>query len=95
MPAVVLKTSKTYVLSHYMLHLVLSYGRELIASPDHLLIDGRKVKDLSINQPYDGAYVVSKNLIPYKDEFTYDILPNEETGFYWANGILIGSTLKE
>lgn len=26
--------------------------------------------------------------------FTYDILPASETGFYWANGILVGSTLK-
>jgi len=49
MPAFVLKNSKTYVLSLYMLHVIFSDGRELIASPGHLLIDGRKVKDLSIN----------------------------------------------
>ena len=24
---------------------------------------------------------------------TYDVLPSGETGFYWANGVLLGSTL--
>src|SRR3989442_783087 len=25
--------------------------------------------------------------------YTYDLLPSGDTGFYWANGILVGSTL--
>ncbi len=28
------------------------------------------------------------------DDYTYDILPSGSTGAYWANGILLGSTLR-
>jgi len=30
----------------------------------------------------------------YAGEKTYDLLPAGDTGVYWANGILLGSTLK-
>jgi hypothetical protein len=32
-------------------------------------------------------------LFPYDHPATYDLLPSGATGFYWADGILIGSTL--
>jgi hypothetical protein len=31
--------------------------------------------------------------LPYAGTTTYDLRPSGDTGFYWANGILIGSTL--
>jgi hypothetical protein len=37
--------------------------------------------------------VVSVLVVPYTEPFTYDILPDSETGVYFAAGAAIGSTL--
>ena len=92
---VVEKVSKTKVPStHKVVHLILSDGRELFASPGHLSVAGHKVGELAVGDLYDGATVASANLVPYTEKFTYDILPTGETGFYYANGTLLGSTLR-
>jgi hypothetical protein len=31
--------------------------------------------------------------VPYEGSATYDLLPSGDTGLYWADGILLGSTL--
>ncbi len=91
---VVTKTSKVPVLpTHRMVHLVLNDGRELFVSPGHPTTDGRSVGDLMSGNLYDGVSVVSAIRVSYNESATYDILPSGDTGFYWANGILIGSTL--
>lgn len=92
---VITKTSKVPVPStHQMVHLVLNDGRELFVSPGHPIIDERTVGNLEPGDPYDGVFVVSTKRVPYGENATYDILPSGDTGFYWANGILIGSTLR-
>lgn len=89
------KTSKVPVPpTHQMVHLVLNDGRELFVSPGHPTIDSRAVGDLLPGELYDGVLVVSTERVSYGDGATYDILPSGATGFYWANGILIGSTLR-
>ncbi len=91
---IVIKTSKVSVPpTHQMVHLVLDDGRELFVSPGHPTIDGDVVGNLIPNDFYDGARVVSSNRVTYDDSNTFDILPSGDTGFYWANGILVGSTL--
>ena len=88
------KTSKVPVpLTHQMVHLILNDGRELFVSLGHPIIDGRTVGDLASGDIYDGVSVVSTERVSYGESATYDILPSGDTGFYWANGILIGSTL--
>lgn len=90
----VAKTSKVSVPpTHQMVHLVLDDGRELFVSPGHPTIDGRNVGDLVQGDLYDGASVASVKRVSYGERATYDVLPSGETGFYWANGILLGSTL--
>lgn len=79
--------------SHKVVHLVLKDGRDVWVSPDHPTILGARVGDLRIGEVYDGASILSIDLVPYWDKKTYDLLPNSETGEYWANGILLGSTL--
>ncbi|MEI8103399.1 MAG: hypothetical protein WCG84_00640 [Candidatus Moraniibacteriota bacterium] len=79
--------------THQMVHLVFEDGRELFVSPGHPTTDGRHISDLTANELYDGSVIVSINHTSYDEGATYDILPSGETGFYWANGILIGSTL--
>ena len=92
---VVAFTSKTLVLpDHKMVNLILSDGRTLLVSPGHPTFDGRKIGDLIPGDVYDGARVVSIERVPYSDGYTYDILPSGETGFYFANGILLDSTLR-
>ncbi len=95
MVGVVMKTSRVPAPpAHEMVHLILNDSRELFASFGHPIIDGRIVGDLAAGDLYDGASVASAKRVPYGNSATYDILPSGDTGFYWANGILLGSTLR-
>jgi hypothetical protein len=92
----VLLTVKTRVPPlHQAVHLRLSDGRELYASPGHPTTDGRFLGTLAVGDGLDGARVIGADLEPAEEECTYDILPEGETGGYWANGILLKSTLFE
>jgi hypothetical protein len=42
----------------------------------------------------DDAEVTSVAEVPYDSGSTYDLLPSGDTGLYWANGILLQSTLR-
>ena len=91
----ILKTSKTPVPStHQMMHVVLDDGREVFASPGHPVGDGRIFNDLSVGQTLHGNQIITAEKISYDKDYTYDILPLGHTGLYFANSILIGSTLK-
>ncbi len=79
--------------THLMVHLELSDGRELWASPGHPTADGRHVGDLRIGDMLDGARVTLAERVAYGKGSTYDLLPAGGTGRYWADGILLGSTL--
>ena len=79
--------------THQMVHLVLDDGRDLLVSPGHPTTDGRTVGDLKADEAYDGSKIVSAMRVPYGESATYDLLPSGDTGFYWANGMLIDSTL--
>jgi hypothetical protein len=93
--AKILRTSRVPVpANHQVVHVILSDGRELWASPGHPTADGQELGDLDVGARLDGARVVTLERLPYERTATYDILPSGDTGFYWANGILIGSTLK-
>lgn len=69
-------------------------NRMLLLSLGHPTVDGRTAADLAPGALYEGARVVSSDLILYNNEATYDLLPSGETGFYFANGIPLGSTLR-
>ena len=91
----VVKTSKAPVSpKHQIVHIIFDDGRELYVSPGHPTIDGRTFGDLIVNDLYNNARVIASELVAYDGEATYDVLPSGETGFYWANGILIDSTLR-
>jgi hypothetical protein len=80
--------------THRVVHLVLRDGRSLDVSPGHPLADGRPVGSVRAGDLVDGAVVASMTLQPYAGGATFDVLPAGPAGTYWANGILIGSTLK-
>lgn len=92
----VIKVSQTAVpKTHHVIHLVLLDKREVWVSLNHPTADGHTVQELQKGESYDSTPVQSTELIPYWDAYTYDILPDSSTGYYWANGILLGSTLKK
>ena len=78
---------------HRMVHLVLADGRELFVSPGHRTADGRQVGTLSVGDALDGSTIASLELVPYASLRTYDLRPAGATGFYWADGILLASTI--
>ena len=91
----IIKINKVFVgNAHRMIDLKMSDGRELFVSPNHPTYDGRVIANLKVGETYDGSTVESIELVPYKYQYTYDILPDSFTGDYFANGILVGSTLK-
>lgn len=79
--------------NHRVVHIRLSDGRELWASAGHPTADSRVFADLQVHDPLDGAQITQIEILPYTGTVTYDVLPSGDTGFYWANGVLIGSTL--
>lgn len=94
-PTIILKIGKTPVpLTHKMVHLVLDNDRELFASQGHPTADGRIFGNVRSGDIIDNSYVKSVEIVPYGEGYTYDLLPSGDTGFYWANKILVGSTLK-
>lgn len=92
--APVLKVARVPVSAgHVLVHLVLQDGRELWASPGHPTGDGRILAELRPGDLLDGSRVLGAALDPYPGPATYDLLPAGATGYYWADGILMGSTL--
>jgi hypothetical protein len=79
---------------HVMVHMVLTDGRELLVSPGHKTAEGRPAGALKAGDALDGSAIRIWELVPYSGERTYDLLPAGPTGHYWANGILMSSTLK-
>jgi hypothetical protein len=90
----ILKTSSTAVPAGFkVIKLRLADGRTLTASPGHpssAMIPLSAYKNSDI---LDGSVIVRLEQESYDGNFTYDLLPAGPTGFYIANGILIGSTL--
>lgn len=94
-PGVILQVGSVRVpATHQVIHVILSDGRELWASPGHPTADGRRLADLNVGDMLDGAFVMVAERLRYQNTATFDILPSGGTGYYWANGVLLGSTLR-
>ncbi len=76
-----------------IVHIILQDGRQLYASPAHPTADGRTLGELNVGGILDNSVITLAELVPYSLGYTYDLLPSGDTGFYWANNILVGSTL--
>jgi hypothetical protein len=94
MPASIIKVSKVTAVNHEVCRLVFDDGTGLDISPGHALADGRLFGSLRTGDLIAGRRVIKASLVPYKYNFTYDILPDSVSGFYYANGLLVKSTLK-
>ena len=78
---------------HRLVELVLGDGRTLRASPGHPVADGRPIGDLAPGEAVDGSTVVSAERVASGSR-TWDVLPSGPTGTYWADGVLLRSTLR-
>lgn len=91
--AIVIETNRTSVpASFQMTRIRLSDGRTVTASPRHPTAEGRILGDYHVDDTLNGALIVAVEHVSYNG-YTYDILPSGTTGLYWANGILLQSTL--
>lgn len=78
---------------HRVVRVRLSDGRTVTASPGHPTGDGRRFGSLGAGDILDGSTIASVDTVPYGGGRTYDLLPAGPTGRYWADGVLLGSTL--
>ena len=70
-------------------------GRSVSASPGHPTAEGRPLGEYQVGDALDRGWVIAVEHISYNGGATYDILPAGPTGLYWANGILLKSTLSD
>jgi hypothetical protein len=92
--APVIETSKTSVPLDFRITLLkLSDGREIKASAGHPTADGRPLGGYRVGDLLDGSIVIVLEQVAYQNTATYDIKPSGVSGAYWANGILLKSTL--
>ena len=78
---------------HHMVEVRLTTGRVLSISPSHPTADGRTFANLAKGDMLDGVALDSVRRVPYSEAYTYDILPDSDSGSYFAGGVLIGTTL--
>lgn len=78
---------------YQMIELLLSDGRKLTVSPLHPDRYGCPLDELQAGDFFNESKVISKSIVVYNKPYTYDLLPDSETRLYFANDILVGSTL--
>ena len=91
----VVRTTRTPAPRHQVVRVTLETGRVLHISPGHPTADGGTFAGLRAGAQLGERRVVAVEIVPYLHAFTYDVLPNSDTGTYLAAGALVGSTLAQ
>ena len=81
--------------SFEVIRIRLDDGRIVTASPGHPTVDGRALGDYQVEDTLDGGLVVAVEHVAYESNVTYDLLPSGTTHLYWADGVLLRSTLAQ
>lgn len=79
--------------THVVMRVTLDDGRVVTGSAGHPTADGRELGALVPGAALDGAQVTAIEVVPLDGDATWDLLPDGATGAYWADGVLLGSTL--
>lgn len=90
----IIKSSRVRARNHKVCRIVFANKKILDISPGHPLPDGTLISALKPGDEISGLKILKIDLIPYKFDYTYDILPGSASGTYLANGVLVSSTLK-
>ena len=80
--------------THTLVVLELADGRTVTASAGHPTADGRTVGALKLGDSIDGARVVNVGRRDHGERLTFDLLPASASRAYWADGVLLTSTLR-
>jgi len=89
----ILRTNRVPVENHRMLRVRFASGSVIEMSPGHPTAEQVPIASLSVGQELAGECVVGIASVPYTQPYTYDILPASDSGSYFADGVLVGSTL--
>lgn len=81
-------------LDHTLVEIDLADGRTVVGSGGHPTAAGAPLAAIAVGQILDTAQVIAVRRVPYTGGHTYDLLPASPSGVYWADGVLIGSTLR-
>ncbi len=87
--------SRVRVRNHHVFIARLSSGATVEMSGRHPTADGRTFAQLRVGDSLAGHTIVALVRVPYGQDYTYDILPDSDTGTYFAAGALVGSTLSQ
>jgi hypothetical protein len=87
-------THRNPVKDHEVVEVRLESGATLAVSASHPIAGGRTFGDLSAGALLGDSRIASVRRIPYAYSFTHDILPDSDTGTYFAAGVRLGSTLR-
>lgn len=88
------RTHRTRVFGHQVVRVELRGGGVLEISGGHPTAEGGTFADLRPGGRLGKLEVGAVKVVPYLHPYTYDILPDSDTGTYVAGGALIGSTLR-
>jgi hypothetical protein len=91
----ILRTQRIPAINHQVVRLTLMTGSVLEISALHPTADGRSFGQLVRGGLLDGVEIRDVRTVPYQHAATHDILPDSDTGTYFAAGVLLASTLAE
>lgn len=80
-------------IGHRLVRITLADGRVVSGSAGHPIGEGRTLADVRARDLVSGAPVVGVESVPLSGDRTWDILPSGPTGLYFANGVLLKSSL--
>lgn len=86
-------TSRLAAPGSQLIRVALADGRQVTASAPHEIADGRSLGSLRVGDEIQGLAITELAVVDDSLGFTYDLLPSGQTGEYWADGILMRSTL--
>jgi hypothetical protein len=89
----VLRVHRIPVIDHHVLRVEFVNGASFEISATHPTASGMPLSAFGVGDELMGERIARITRIPYRHAYTYDILPDSDTGTYFADGVLMGSTL--
>jgi hypothetical protein len=89
----ILATQRLRVQNHSMARIQFPDGFFVEISGEHPTGDGRALWALNPGDTVGNAQVQALTVVPYEGGFTFDILPDSDTGTYFVHGMWLGSTM--
>ncbi len=78
---------------HELVRAVLTDGRSVTASAGHPVRGGALLGELRAGDLLDGAAIERLESVDLPGSRTFDLMPSGPTRAYWADGVLLESTL--